>query len=249
MVRGLKFRKIKGLISISMLVLLALTNSAAYGQTSPHHPDVNYEESRYYGAHLCAYSEFTCIAVKPGDTWTKLFPNKREREIVKRLNRTNMALSNRHWIVVPTELTEVEYLDLSPFPPNIHPTHQKLLVVNLGLHAFAAYDEKGQLVHWGPVSGGQEWCSDVGRKCNTVVGNFRIVRLGGPECVSNKFPVETEGGAPMPYCMFYFRGYALHGSTLPGYHASHGCIRLFHDDAKWLNKHFLNVGTQIIVTR
>ncbi len=45
----------------------------------------------------------------------------------------------------------MEYLDLSPFPPNIHPTHQKVLVVNLGLHAFTAYDEKGQLVHWGPV--------------------------------------------------------------------------------------------------
>lgn len=204
---------------------------------------------KYYGGHLCAYSEFRCIKVNRGDTWAKLFPNKRNREIVKRLNRMNVSLRYRRWIVIPTSLGKVSHLDMSPFPDKVKASGKRLVVVNLGLHAFAAYNEEGRLIHWGPVSGGKGWCPDVRQYCNTAVGVFRVIHKQGPKCISEKYPVETAGGAPMPYCMHYYRGFALHGSTLPGFHASHGCIRLFKDDAKWLNKHFLTVGDRVIVTR
>lgn len=206
-------------------------------------------QDKYYGAHLCSYPEFRCIHIKPGDTWGKLFPNERQRELVKRLNRTNTPLSYRSWIVVPANMSQLDYMDLSPFPNSIKATGQRTVIVNLGLHAFAAYDESGKLVHWGPVSGGKGWCPDAHRYCYTAVGTFHVIRKEGPECVSNKFPMETEGGAPMPYCVYYYRGFALHGSTLPGFHASHGCIRLFVEDAEWLNKHFLRTGDEVIVTR
>lgn len=205
--------------------------------------------SDYYGQELCAYPSFKCIKVKSTDTWVKLFPNLRDREIVKRLNRTNMELRYRKWIVVPTNLTQIDHMDMSPFPDLIAPPGGRLLVVNLSLQAFAAYDKEGNLVHWGPVSGGKDWCDDVGRPCRTATGSFRIIRKQGVECESSVFPVETEGGAPMPWCMHYYRGFALHGSTLPGYHASHGCIRLFYDDAKWLNQFFTKIGTKVIVLR
>ena len=59
----------------------------------------------------------------------------------------------------------------------------------------------------------------------------------------------------MPYCMHFFRGYALHGSsTVPGYRASHGCIRMFIEDARWLNEEFIDIpysdeykGTKVII--
>ena len=54
----------------------------------------------------------------------------------------------------------------------------------------------------------------------------------------------------MPFCMFFYHGYAMHASYLPGYHASHGCIRLFYEDAEWLNKNFVDMGrrgTKVIV--
>ncbi len=203
----------------------------------------------YYGKHLCAYPDFTCISVKRGDSWKKLFPNKREREIVKRLNRTNISLHYRSWIVVPKDLKNINHLDLAPFPSTVNTGGKRMVVVNLGLQAFGAYDADGNLVHWGPVSGGRDWCGDVGRPCRTATGEHKVIGKQGPECESATFPVETNGGAPMPYCMHYFRGFALHGSTLPGYHASHGCIRLFYDDAKWLNKHFTRVGTKVVVMR
>lgn len=203
----------------------------------------------YYGSHLCGYSDFTCSQVRRGDTWAKRFPNRRDREIVKRLNRTNIPLRYRSWIVIPNDLNYIDYMDISPFPDQIDPPGKRLLYVKLSLQAFGAYDENGNLMHWGPVSGGRNWCNDIGRPCRTATGIFRIIRKQGPECESTRFPIETNGGAPMPYCMHYFRGFALHGSTLPGYHASHGCIRLFHDDAKWLNKHFTRIGTKVIVTK
>ena len=139
-------------------------------------------------------------------------------------------------------------MELSPFPLHKDTRGHKLLLVNLSLQAFGAYDASGNLVHWGPVSGGKGYCPDVGRNCNTSTGNFKVFRKQGPECKSSKFPIETNGGAPMPYCMHFNGGYALHGSTLPGYHDSHGCVRLFFDDAKWLNQNFLTIGTPVIVT-
>jgi lipoprotein-anchoring transpeptidase ErfK/SrfK len=46
----------------------------------------------------------------------------------------------------------------------------------------------------------------------------------------------------------------MHGSyTVPGYRASHGCVRMFNEDAQWLNKEFITLpgggkrGTRVIV--
>ena len=204
--------------------------------------------SKYYGTHLCGYPGFKCVQIQRGDTWAKMFPSKREREIVKRLNRTNVALHYRSWVVVPTNLGRIDHMDMSPFPDYIKPSGKRTIIVKLGLHAFGAYNEQGYLVHWGPVSGGKGFCEDVGRACKTATGSHKVYRKQGQNCISSQFPLNTNGGAPMPYCMHYFSGFALHGSTLPGYHASHGCIRLFNDDAKWLNKHFLNIGSSVIVS-
>lgn len=202
---------------------------------------------RYYGQYLCGYSGFKCVKVKRGDTWERLFSNSRDREIVKRLNRMNMPVKYRSWIVVPTNLSNINNLSLSPFPAYRQTNGRKLILVSLTSQAFGAYNANGQLVHWGPVSGGKGYCPDVGGSCNTATGHFKIFRKQGPECISSKFPVETDGGAPMPYCMHFNGGYALHGSTLPGYHASHGCVRLFFEDAQWLNQSFATIGTPVVV--
>lgn len=202
---------------------------------------------RYYGSYLCGYPGFKCVKVHRGDTWEKLFHDPRDREVVKRLNRMNMPVQYRSYIIVPTNLNQIKNVDLSPLPAHQATGGQKLILVDLGKQAFGAYDSSGNLVHWGPVSAGKGYCPDLGGPCSTVTGNFKIFRKQGPECVSSKFPLETNGGAPMPYCMHFSGGYALHGSTLPGYHASHGCVRLFFEDAKWLNQSFANIGTRITI--
>jgi L,D-transpeptidase ErfK/SrfK len=224
---------------LSMVALFVFAGLGAIGSA---------QASPYYGGELCAYDEFNCIKVKRSDTWAKLFPNERERELVKRLNRMNLPVKNRSWIVVPASFDDMTYLDLSPFPRQLdEDTKRKQVIVDLSDQAFAAYDASGQLVHWGPISGGKGFCSDTMEYCRTVTGSFSVTRKQGPECVSSKFPLETDGGAPMPYCMHFFRGFAMHGAALPGRHASHGCVRLFQSDAAWLNKNFAKIGTPVTV--
>lgn len=229
---------------ISILATLFLVGLISQGYASEPEP-----QTKYYGGHLCAYEGFKCIKVKSGDTWEKLFPNEKQREMVMRLNRINMPLYYRQWIVVPTNFSKLDYMDLSPFPDHVDTNSQKMVVISLSLQAFAAYDQEGYLVHWGPISGGKGWCPDINRACKTTTGDFKVIEKKGAKCFSKRFPVETAGGAPMPYCMFFFEGFALHASTLPGFNASHGCVRMFKEDAKWLNEDFVNVGTRVIVTQ
>lgn len=206
------------------------------------------KKSRFYGSQLCNDPGFYCVKVRRGDTWARLFPDSEQRDIVMRLNRTNIAMRYRPWIVVPRDLRSIEIMDIAPFANRIDTHKKKLLLVDLKKHAFAAYNAHGYLVHWGPVSGGKGWCADVGRSCRTVIGSFRIYRKQGEGCVSSKFPLPN-GGAKMPYCMHFYRGYAMHGSQLPGYHASHGCVRLFKTDALWINKNFAPIGTRVVIIR
>ncbi len=205
-------------------------------------------EKEFYGQQLCQSNNYHCIRVKRSDTWAKLFPNTTERQLVMRLNRTNLPIHLRPWIVVPNHLSEIAYNDLSPLPLKIDTKGKKRVVINLRELAFAAYNAKGYLVHWGPISAGKGVCAN-GESCDTVVGDFRLFRVHGKNCKSGKYPIETNGGAPMPYCMFFHKGWAIHGSTLPGYHNSHGCVRLFYEDAQWLNQFFVKVGTHIKVVQ
>lgn len=134
----------------------------------------------------------------------------------------------------------------SPFPSKI--SSSNIIKVDLGKLAWGAYDDGGNLVKWGRASGGKNYCPDINRGCKTVTGTYTIYRKQGPECKSNRFPV-GKGGAPMPYCMHFHGGYAMHGGQVPNYNASHGCVRLLHPDAEWLNEDFVRVGsTRVNIT-
>ncbi|MBS0290818.1 MAG: L,D-transpeptidase [Proteobacteria bacterium] len=117
-----------------------------------------------------------------------------------------------------------------------------IIRVDLGKLTWSAYDSGGNLVKSGRASGGKSYCSDIRRGCRTVTGTYTIYSKRGAECKSSRFPV-GKGGAKMPYCMFFHKGYALHGSnSVPGYNASHGCVRVVPADAQWLNQNFVQLG-------
>lgn len=203
--------------------------------------------SKYYGAELCRYSQFQCTTVK--GSWYNLFPNEQQRLAVQRLNRSNVSSYSRPWIVIPKNLAKINYMELSPFPAKRNTNGNRLVVISLQRQAFGAYNEGGRLVHWGPASSAKGYCPDVHRKCTTPIGRFAIEYKKGADCISHRFPVKTKGGAKMPYCMFFYKGFALHGSyELPGFNASHGCVRIYPADAKWLNQEFTHIGTPVIVT-
>lgn len=129
-------------------------------------------------------------------------------------------------------------------------THgKKVFVFDPKVGEWAAYDQNGQRVSSGRASGGRDFCPDIGRGCRTPAGTYRVTSKGGADCQSSIFPIETNGGAPMPYCMkFGLKGYAVHGSyDVPNYNASHGCVRVTPADAKWLSENFMQVGTKVII--
>lgn len=199
---------------------------------------------------------FSCIKVKRGQSWHKLFPDERERSIVMRVNHRNGNPYPGMTVKVPNDLEDADLLDYSPMPMTVNTEGEKLIIFDPAIHAWAAYDEDGDIVRWGPATGGKNWCSDIGEPCRTKTGEFRIYSLGSSNCVSSKFP-QPDGGAPMPYCMFFHGGIAFHGS--PGgvikANASHGCVRMFVKDAEWLRYDFVDPpiasndfrGTKVVV--
>jgi len=209
-----------------------------------------------HGRELCTNLGFFCVYVKKNDTWTSLWPNYFERQLVMSLNRMNIPLAPGMVLAVPDDLATADLMKFAPFDAKIAPPKEKLVIVDPVAHAWGAYNARGELVRWGPASGGDQWCNDLGRACRTPVGTFRVYAEGSSECISSKFPIPT-GGAPMPYCMYFHGGMALHGEPVgvPGFNASHGCVRLFVADAEWLRFNFIEApnasnhykGTKVII--
>jgi len=214
------------------------------------------EKPELYGETLCNNHGFHCINIREttvekyfktkkgskkieinvAETWEELWPDEREREIVMKVNRLNIKLASGMTIAVPNDMTNKTFMDFSPYPTEIDSLGEKFLIFDPKLLAWAAYDQKGQLVRWGPASGGKPGY-------HTPAREFTIFKEAGPKCRSSKYD------APMPWAMFFHKaGYAFHGSPkVPGYNASHGCVRLFNEDAEWLNKNFVEVGTKVII--
>jgi L,D-transpeptidase ErfK/SrfK len=214
---------------------------------------MSFAETRSSIKKYCARGDYICMKVKKGDSWESLFPDSTARDVAKRINRMNTPIYRGLTIAVPKNRPTM--IEASPFYQKINTSGGKLILVDLSLQAWGAYSHDGRLVRWGPISGGKDYCPDVRRGCRTPVGRFAIYHKQGPGCISTKFPI-PRGGAPMPYCMFFHKGYALHGSpVVPGYHASHGCVRMFTQDARWLNQDFIDLpghngrGTTVIIQR
>lgn len=134
------------------------------------------------------------------------------------------------------------------FPDKRQATGRKVFIFDPKAAAWGAYDKDGNLVKTGAASGGKSYCEDVGRSCRTVTGKYRVYSKKGPDCKSSAYPIETGGGARMPYCMHFYKGYSIHAAyEVPKWNTSHGCIRVLPSAAKWLNEDFMNVGTTVIV--
>ncbi len=225
----------KGLMIMTLLILSVSNASAA----------------EYYGQALCAYPQYECVKVGKGQNWNKMFPDPVQRDLVQRLNRSYNAIWYGKTIVVPKNLPNLTLFDISPFPLQLKHVDEKQIIVDQDKLAWAAYDDKGKLVKWGPISSGRNRCTDSNNACLTLTGIFRMFSKENENCRSGTFD-----NARMPYCMFFFKGFAMHGSNdIPGHRASHGCVRMFTEDAKWMNHEFVDLskesnnhlGTKVIV--
>ncbi|MBA3535372.1 MAG: L,D-transpeptidase [Tatlockia sp.] len=135
------------------------------------------------------------------------------------------------------------------FPIKEPATGKKQFIFDPKGYAWAAYDPEGNRVMTGSASGGKDVCDENSdQSCRTVTGTFHVYNKRGAECRSGEYPVETTGGAKMPYCMYFFQGFTIHAAyDVPYANTSHGCVRVLPSAAKWLSENFITVGTQITV--
>lgn len=212
-------------------------------------PGESFAAQPYAQRALCQNPQYTCITVPQGETWQSMFPDETDRTLVAKINRINIPLRPGMVLALPANIHDMDrsYMDFAPFPATVPTPGKKTIVVDPALNAWGAYDVEGNLINWGPAALGKDWCPDINSSCRTVTGTFSVYNKGGPDCKSSKFPI-PDGGGPMPNCMFFKGGYALHASVdVPGVNASHGCVRMFYKDAEWLNQNFVEIGTRVIV--
>ena len=143
--------------------------------------------------------------------------NRRDKAHLLRANPPTPGL-----LVPETWATDV--LAYSPFPADwpAMASAPKALVVSQPLQAFAAY-EHGHIVRWGPVSTGRQ-------QSPTPEGSFNLTWR-------SRKRRSTENDEWMLEWYFNFvnaRGVSFHLFDLPGYPASHACVRLLLRDAKWI---------------
>jgi hypothetical protein len=144
--------------------------------------------------------------------------------LLEKLNRADRAhLDRLPMLVVPVEWGSDE-LTHSSLPARYEDANRwaKLVVAHLPGQVFGAY-EYGVLAHWGPISSGR-------RTQRTRSGLFAL---------NWRSPGRASTVDPDWFMRWYFNfdnreGLALHANPLPGYPASHGCIRLLERDARWL---------------
>lgn len=127
----------------------------------------------------------------------------------------------RDSLLIPQNLSE-DPMVYAPFPATIPEATEltKLIVVSYPLQAFGTY-EQGKLVHWGPTCMG-------GKASPTPTGLF-FTNWKAKERISS----ENEEWLLKWYVNIHLgRGIAFHQYNLPGFPASHGCIRLYPEDAR-----------------
>jgi hypothetical protein len=151
------------------------------------------------------------------------FYSEDQLKIILAINRIDKQhLWKTDSLVIPDTFA-IDLKFYSPFPARLEPVADvnKLIYFAYEIQAFAAY-ENGRLERWGPVSMGK-------RTTPTPVGlyytNWKAkvtTSTVNPEWIMNWY-----------FNLDNFRGVSMHEYDLPGYPASHACIRLFAEDAYW----------------
>lgn len=86
----------------------------------------------------------------------------------------------------------------------------------------------------------------------TPRGEYQPIRLEEMHYSSQSDSSIFYQGDPMPFSIFFYKGFALHGSygVIDGQALSHGCVRLKYDDAKqlfrWVKAAVANGGVEAV---
>jgi lipoprotein-anchoring transpeptidase ErfK/SrfK len=131
-------------------------------------------------------------------------------------------ISKNTTIIIPSELSD--WHALSPFPDTLLSAQDipKLLLVSQRIQAIGAY-EYGRLVRWMVTS--------TGKQETPTPSKLYFTNWKGKLVTSS---VKDEWILPWYFNLDNTEGISLHQYELPGYPASHSCVRLTEADAQWI---------------
>lgn len=145
-------------------------------------------------------------------------------KIILALNRVDERfLRKPDSIVVPDTILNDKLL-YSPFPKHLDilESVKKILLVDQHVQAFAAY-EFGNLIYWGPTSTGKKSTPTPNGLFHTNWKSKKTISTDNEEWILKWY-----------FNLENFRGVSFHQYELPGYPASHACVRLLEEDAHWI---------------
>lgn len=164
---------------------------------------------------------------KVRDSLFALFNKKyteKERYAILALNRLDSKNKwNADTLVVPAKV-DTTLMEYSPFPMQLDVLSpvKKFVVFSYPIQAYGVYSN-GSLVKWGPTS--------MGKKAAKTKTGLTFANWKKKLAIST---VDSEWKLPYNFNIFNLDGIGWHQYDLPGYPASHSCLRLLMNDAKWL---------------
>jgi hypothetical protein len=156
--------------------------------------------------------------------WLKIDKDSANLEIALAVNRTDKAFfAKMDSVIIPTDLSG----DISfylPFPAEVPYLENvdKILFFSYPTQTFAAY-ENGILIYTGPTN--------MGRKTAPTPTGLFFTNWKAEETIST---VDDEWKLLWNFNIANKGGIGFHQYDLPGYPASHSCLRLQEKDAKYL---------------
>lgn len=147
-----------------------------------------------------------------------------QRDIILAINRLDRShVRGKDTLIVPDTFA-ADFRSYSPFPIDLPFLKEvnKIIVFSYAAEAFGAY-EHGHLVRWGPTS--------MGKKATpTPTGLF----FANWKALETHSTVNDEWVLKWNFNIWNKGGVGFHQYDLPGYPASHSCLRLLEVDARYL---------------
>lgn len=152
---------------------------------------------------------------------------KKERYVIWALNRLDADNRWRADTLVIPKVIDSTLMAYCPFPRrlDILSDVEKMVVFSYPIQAYAVYTS-GDLVKWGPTS--------MGKKSAKTKTGLMFTNWKKELAIST---VDKSWKLPYNFNIHNTLGIGWHQYDLPGYPASHSCLRLLMDDAKWLYKY------------
>ncbi len=144
-------------------------------------------------------------------------------QTVLEINRIDTAnIAKGRVLIIPNSFDDPAAL--SPFPATVTAAFDipKLMIVDQAVQAFAIYNN-GALVRWGGVN--------TGKQSTPTPNRLYFANWKGKRVVSSE---DDSWILPWYVNLDNKEGISMHQYELPGYPASHSCVRLLEQDAEWI---------------